>query len=167
MAGTGVSFFWFLLLEWFFFTSKSWPQGILLVYNFPAFFSQNGIFYKQLVASGNFFCYIPAIPVIPAIPAIPVKWGRRVRRGPSLPHAPGARMTVVHTNSLKLQILSHILSYILSYLPYLVYLILYILSCIYFLTSCLAWYSYWYCYCYRACFCFCYCDLACYCCCYY
>ena len=52
-------------------------------------------FYKQFVASGHSAGTRPAFPVIPA------KWGRRVRRGPSLPHAPGARMTVVHTNSLK------------------------------------------------------------------
>ena len=69
--------------------------------HFPDFCSQNGIFYKQLVASGNSLGIRPAFPVIPVIPA---KWGRRVRRGPSLPHAPGARMTVVHTNSLKLKI---------------------------------------------------------------
>ena len=70
--------------------------------HFPDFCSQNGIFYKQLVASGN----SPGIrPAFPAFPVIPVKWGRRVRRGPSLPHAPGARMTVVHTNSLKLNLL--------------------------------------------------------------
>ena len=36
-----------------FFTSKSWPQGTLSLAHFPDFCSQNGIFYRQVVASGN------------------------------------------------------------------------------------------------------------------
>ena len=73
--------------------------------HFPDFCSRKDIFYKQLVASGNSLETRPAFPVIPAIP---VKWGRRVRRGPSLPYAPGATMTVVHTNSFKLLFISPI-----------------------------------------------------------
>ena len=60
--------------------------------HFPFFCSRDGIFYKPLVASGN----SAGTP-----PVIPARWGRRVRRGPSLPHAPGSRMTVVHRNSFK------------------------------------------------------------------
>ena len=62
-------------------------------------------FYRGFVASGNSPGTRPAFqafPAIPAIPVIPAKWVRRVRRGPSLPHALGARMTVVHVSSLKL-----------------------------------------------------------------
>ena len=79
-------------------TSMSWHQGILSLGNFPDFLSRNGIFYKQVVASGNsvvgsfsgflfpkwYFLQtsrglrelkswpLGIRPVIPAIPAIPV-----------------------------------------------------------------------------------------------
>ena len=43
----------------------------------------------------------PADPADPADPPDPLDRSHELRLGPSLPRAPGARMTVVKTNSLK------------------------------------------------------------------
>ena len=49
----------------------------------------------ETVVINQLFRICPAVPLVPPVPLVPRKWWHEVLLGPSLPHAPGVRMTGV------------------------------------------------------------------------